>query len=266
MQFNASNRTLQNIVKNFTNVAEAWEMHDTVMVGINASSLQYSDGYFNSFAAMGAANDVPFFNVRNKNHGLPYNNQETRDALPYPLRIFSIGVQFFAPATACVQNSGGTPIAPQVATAAVWEADLVKNTAIVLQTNQDEVLKLNCQLAPPGVGPCGGGYAQGDMTNYSVQFPYPNVTKTTNTQGVAMLTNKWGFLNPLEIPRRVNVSAKIVMSEYARNLLGAMPGPFYQNMRSVANTGAYHFAQGLHGIRVFLGGQRLVQQRGQYHA
>jgi len=247
------------------NVAENWVLYDTVLIGAQiGQQLNFTDGYQATFAALGGLTRVPFFNIRNRNHGLAYNNQDTRDALPYALRIFTIGLQFFAPSVACYRNAAGVPIGPQSAEIDLWATEIARHASITLQTNQDERLKINAQMTPAGVGTVGGGVAQGDAQQLT--STYMNVHKTNISGGVAQLTNKWGFLEPLEIPRRANVSVVVEFSEYARNLLQAMPGPMLNPFRDDADDGSYYFAGSVAGMRVFLGGQRLVQQRGQYHA
>lgn len=249
------------------NVAENWVLYDTCLIGGYVPSLAFKDGYFSSFLTLGQANSVPFFNVRNRNHGLPYNNQDTRDQLPWAFKIFSIGVAFFSPSTVLYRNTAGQPVGPQMTEQSIFETELPKHCSLVLQTNQDERLKINSLMAPPGYGIVGGGVAQGDPeVNWTLSGGYPNVAKFANTQGTAELTNKWGWKNPLEVPRRANLSVTIQLNEYARQLIQTMPGPFYQPFKASADDGTYSFHYGMFGIQVVLGGQRLVQQRDEYHA
>lgn len=249
------------------NVAENWVLYDTCLIGGATPNLSYNDGYYSSFITLGQANAIPFFNVRNRNHGLAYNNQDTRDQLPWVFKIFSIGVSFFAPSTVLYRNLANEPIAPQMTEQSIFETELPKHCSLVLQTNQDERLKINSLMCPPGYGIVGGGVAQGDPeVNWTLSGGYPNVSKFANVQGVPELTNKWGFRNPLEIPRRANLSVRIQFNEYARQLIQAMPGPFHQVFKASADDGTYAFNYGMFGIQVVLGGQRLVQQRDEYHA
>jgi hypothetical protein len=240
------------------NVTESWVLYDTVIVAPNLSTYwTYRDGYFGTFAAMGAASGIPFFNVRNRNHGLAYNNQDTRDQLPYAMHIYSIGVSFFAPSTSTFLNSNGQ----QRYSHDVWETELPKHTSLTLKTNQDDRLKLNCLMAPPGYGVIVSGAAQGDI---ETAYAEPPISKLSFTQGEPLLTNKWGFKKPLQVPRRASLSVNIGLSEYARNMLGVMPGPYPQRL---LGTGAmWSNLGGAFGIQVTLGGVREVQQRGQYAA
>lgn len=253
-------------IKGFENVGENWTLYDTVLCGGYTSSMSFNDGYQTTFAAMGGLNSVPFFNVRNRNHGLAYNNQDTRDQLPWAFRIFTIGVSFFSPATVLYRNNAGVPRGPQNIEQALWETELPKHASLVLQTNQDERLKINTLMTPSGSGIVSGGVAQGDPELQIVGNVTPASALQSYSQGVPELTNKWGFPNPLDVPRRANLSVTIRFSEYGRQLLQTMPGPFFQVFRADGSAGTYTFKNGMFGIQVVLGGQRLVQQRGQYHA
>lgn len=248
--------------KQYTNVGENWKLYDTVLIGLKADQLDFSTGYFTSYAAVGAANTIPFFNVRNRSSGLAYNNQDVRDQLPYVFKIYSIGVTFWAPATSTYFNVSPI-IAPQNMANNLFEIEVPKHMSVTLKTQQDQRIKLNPLMTPPGYGVVSGGIAQGDV---ETQYTYPNIMHSSFSQGVASLTNAWGFPKPLEIPRLANLSVVLELSEYARNLLLAMPGPRYQPMRAVAGDGTFMEAEGSAGIQVTLGGQRFVQQRGQYHA
>lgn len=250
----------------FANVKENWILYDSILVNLGVGGLAYNDGWFTSYTQMGLQTEFPFFNVRNKNHGLPYNNQDTRDALPYGLRIFSIGVQFFGPSIPQYQTMNGNEPQGEANEATIqFTNELPKHCSVILQTNQDERLRIASLMTPGGVGTVGGGVSQGDPEGFGLGMPNGGVW--ANGQGVSMLSNKWGFYEPLEVPRRANVSVRLNINKYGQELLTAINGPFWHPCRSVTGDGT--FSQGIRataGIRVILGGQRLVQQRAQYHA
>lgn len=253
-------------IKDFENVPENWVLYDTVLCGGFALQMNFHDGYQPTFNALGGLTNIPFFNVRNRNHGLSYNNQDTRDQLPWVFKIFTIGVAFFSPSTVLFRDiGGGNPGGAQTSEQHIFETELPRHASLVIQTNQDNRLKVNSLMASPGYGPVGGGMAQGSPDTRT-GGAYPNVSKGAFTQGLPELTNKWGFANPLEVPRRANLSCTITFSEYGRELLQAMPGPFRQYFRSSAGGNSWFSQWGMFGIQVVLGGQRQVQQRGQYHA
>lgn len=249
------------VAKPFANVPEAWALYDTILIGGYYASVQPNQGYFQAYATLGQNAEISFFNVRNRSHGLPYNNQDTRDQLPYVMHIYQLGVAWFAPSTVCF-NDTVTPSGAETIVNALWQTEVPKHVSVSLKTNQDERLLANALMTPPGYGPVGGGVAQGDM---ETAHSYPNVHHTANTMGSSLLVNTWGFQKPLAIPRTANISVTLRFSTYAQNLLQNFTGPLGQTMRSSANDGTYVNAPGCSGIQVFLKGKRSVQQRGQYH-
>lgn len=246
------------------NVAEPWNLYDSVLVVNNVAQLSSSEGWFSTYATVGAATEIPFFNIRNRNSGLAYCNQDTRDQLSYAMKIFSVGVQFWAPSTPCYNINVDQPIANSVTPQTIWETEIPKHTSLELQIQQDIRLKINTLMSPAGVGIVGGGVAQGNSEGYTPA--YPNQVKHNHTQGVSILTNKWGFPKPLNVPRRANLAVRLRISEYGRNLLQGMLGPTRNCFRSLTNDGSYFFPNASAGIRVYVGGMRMIQQRGQLHA
>lgn len=247
------------------NVKENWVLYDTILVHTNVDTLAYNDGWFSTYAALGLQNELPFFNVRNRNHGLPYNNQDTRDALSYGFRIWTIGVQWFGPSITEYQNIDlNVPTGESTLSSVTFTNELPKHTSLILTTNQDERLRINSLMTPSGVGNVGGGVSQGDPEGFGLGLP--NGATWTNGQGVPILSNKWGFHEPLEIPRRANISVRLQLNDYGKQIAQGLRGPYWHPMRGVAGDGDFYLAKATAGIRVILGGQRLVQQRGQYHA
>lgn len=257
----------------YMNVLEPQTLYDTVLVGNYVSQLTYRDGWYTTFAGLGAANEVPFFNVRNRNHGLPYNNQDTRDQTAYGMQVYSLGVRFFAPQVASQGTittlNGGTLDNIEEIQSAVWEADLPQHAALEFKVNQDIRLKHLCLMAPSGMGPFGGGMGHGDPTQYGTNDAPQPVTafmKGMTSQGMPELTARWPFPVPIDVPMRASLSVVIKFSEWARQLLQTMKGPHYI-IHAVSTTAAapVKVTYAMFGIQVSLQVKRYVQQRGQYH-
>jgi hypothetical protein len=254
----------QSVAGNYENVAENWILYDSCIVHNNVPNLAYNDGWFQTYAALGGNQEVPFFNVRNRNHGLWACNQDTRDAMSYGFRIYTIGVQWFAPSLPQFSSiDTNVPTGQKVLNSVLFTNELPKHTGLILKTNQDERLRINSLMCPPGVGAVGGGVSQGDAEAF---MGAPNTGVWANHQGYSVLSNKWGFREPLNIPRRANVSVTLRFNEYAQRLLQFINGPGWHPIRNSLGDGNYRTVYGIAGIRVILGGQRLVQQRDQYHA
>lgn len=245
--------------KVFKNVAEAWTLYDTVLVSSDAT-VSGQNGWYGTFALLGAAQNINFFNVRNRQVGLPWNNQDTRDALAFPFVVYGLSVQFFGPAIKTQVNAGD---AIEDHTAHIWEAELSRHVSVELQVQQDIKVETTAMMCPPGFGAVGGAYGGGDFqTGFAAVNP--TIAMGIVTQSKTHINNRWKFPKPIEIPRRANVSAVLRFTEYATQLLQTMPGPANTFIMDV--DGAVDVEPSLFGIRVDLVGQRQVQQRGQYHA
>ena len=144
--------------------------------------------------------------------------------------------------------------------------DLPNHCSIRMQIQQDDVLKSCVPLAPAGYGPVGGGYGQtSPITQFTVAADkcYSAVTQST-----AHLTNRWKFPTRIKVPRNAALCVELQFSEYAKNFLQAL---VKQNTQDVMSGNGHqenadHDSKTFYGIQVSLIGQRLIQQRGQYHA
>lgn len=258
----------------YQNVPEALTLCDTMLVTGQALSLKWHDGYFPSFQLAGQANSWPFFNVRNRNHGLAYNNQDTRDTLAYAFEIYSIGVDFWSPAVIqqCLYNAGnGAPAGMfvQQNMSAIWTCDLPRHASVKFNVNQDEKLNATCCMVPSGMGPVGGGAGQGDFglltAPPSTEALHPMYAALT--QGQSEITCRFKFPNPIQVPRRASISAVVTLSEYGRQLLQAVDGPYSIKLLDKEDpdrTAIYKWS--CFGVTLSLQGKRLIQQRGAYHA
>lgn len=253
----------QNEAMEFKNVREDFVLYDTVAVYPLLSQLSIvPPGWFASFAALSNANNLSFFDIRNRaNCDLAYCNQDTRDQTAFAMEIEAIGVSFWGPGVASVVNPG-QPFAIWTANKLpFWEGDLPQHCSLKLRVQQDEKLKLNALMAPAGVGPTGGGFGNmggvGSMTGTAL---------SAASQGVAHLTNQWMFPEPLRIPRRASIGVQIELAEYARQVVRTWSDlGEYQWVISV-DPGITQSARLMWGITVAMSGKRLVQQRGELHA
>jgi len=265
------NKILQAESQGYQNVPEGSTLYDSILVGARIPTLKFKDGWFSTFAQAGASNSFPFLNVRNRNHHLAYNNQDTRDQLPYAMEIYSIGVDFWPPyvQSQYIKNEpdgAGTLIAYNNHSA-IWQNELPRHANLKFFVNQDEILNQQVCMAPAGMGPCGGGVAQGMMSAANVLMPGFTATPMlgTGTMGQAEITARWPFPSPLQVPRRASISAVITLSEYGRQLLSKMRGPHNYILQDMVGPTTFQKSTTF-GITVSLTGKRLIQQRGRYHA
>jgi len=263
-------------------------------------------GWFTTFSDLGSAGNMSFFNVRNRSIGLSYNNQDARDQLPYGIRVMSIGVRFFAATvstfTAC-SNKGEQAAAriryPETTYtdpawalltnreelhAGMWEADLPNHASASLKTNQDIRLRAAVAMLPSGTGPVGGGWgwgSPGDLV-YAAQggTPVPAISGETAPPYMGAFAGnlediehgktdrrfRFPFPVPLDIPKRANLSIEIGLSQYAREMLQAIPGPFWWPVPNAWTSSGLSTAvkSAVYGVECSIIGERLVQQRGDY--
>lgn len=254
--------------QDYANVRENWPLYDTVLIGLNALGAQTTPGWFTTLAAMGAANQLFFYNQRTRADGLPYCNLDTRDQMPYAFIIKTAGVRFFASYQSendAVSYLDGAWFRESTVPH-VFLTDLPNHCSFRLQIQQDDVLKSIVPLVPAGYGPVGGGYGQtSPQSQFSVAV---DKTYSAVTQSMAHITNRWKFPTRIKVPRNAALTVELQFSQYARELLQAMVKQNTQDLISGNGhqSDADHDSKTTYGIQVSLIGQRLVQQRGQYHA
>jgi hypothetical protein len=286
------------------NVKEQIILTDTVLVSKWVGQMtDRPQGWFSTFADCGAAAEISFFNVRNNSVGIAWNNQDARDQLPYPMRIMSIGVKFLSPAcvsmfTACTQQADNSWLAKaedsytdpagtdllnrEELHAALWEADIPNHMTLQLKTNQDIRLQGPVALFAPGYGAVGGGWGWGspglwnDAGAVAGEGAYTILCGThvtghqTVQHGEVDVRSRFPFPINLDMPKRANLSVVLRMSQYARDMLQAIPGPFWHSLPYQWTSGNQEVTKTAHaalfGIQVTIQGERLVQQRGDYAA
>lgn len=254
------------VAKPFMNVREQWLLYDTVGVYDSTSgSIVNPPGWFNTFAELGAGNEIDFFNVRNRQVGLPYVNQDSRDNMPYAFRCTSIGVAFWAMCfTQAPTWAINEDFSPDENVSHIWQNDLPRHVSVTFRVQQDDILKTTAFFCPPGYGPYGSGYGRGSPTSLpTAQANGYDHTANVITQGTPIINNRWIFPLSVDIPRRATINVKLKLTEYARQMMAVLPqGREWFGIDDADDIiGFKIFA----GIQCSLGGERLVQQRGQHH-
>jgi len=253
----------------FKNVKEQWFLYDTVVVSPWVATLPHPvPGWYETFRDIGAADDITFYNSRNKSVGLAYNNQESRDQIPFALTVESLSVGFFAPA--CSSQLGEldqeTYRGRVDQLSAWWENDLPQHTSVIFRVNQDERLKANCALVAPCYGPIGSSMGQGDLAGNGGN----NGSVTCGGLGRSHLKYRWEFPTGIGVPRRATLAITLRFVEWARAVLGEFWGPgnneFIDYLAGPPESEELVFKPSMFMIQTMLTGKRQVQQRGEYHA
>lgn len=241
------------------NVGENWTLQDTVII-IDAKD-ELKNGWFNTLAALGATNDVPFFNVRNRSVGLYWNDQDSRDTFPYAYELHSLGIRFWGPSMTQWVENASQDVKMDNASAHIFVNDLPRHAHCELQIQQDIRLKANIAMLPSGMGISGDGYGAG----FAKVIGQPGDSSThfdSINQGEPDLTKRWLWPLNIGIPRRANLSVKIVFNQYGKELLGVMNNG---EITQLNTEGGESRVEAFFGMQVTLRGRRFVQQRGDLH-
>jgi hypothetical protein len=247
----------------FMNVKEKWFLYDTIAVSPYVDSLAHPiPGWYSSFQDIAAADDLTFFNSRNKSIGLAYNNQESRDQIPYALEAESISVGFFAPSTSSQEGTldQGTFRGRVDGISSYWENELPQHTSTVFRVNQDERLKTTAAMVSAGYGPCGHSMGQGNTSNTGGVC----ASITAGGFGAAHLKYRWNFPTTIGIPRRATIAVTLRFVEWARSNLAKLWGP--GNIQVWNGEPAIVYKPTMFFIQCLITGTRQVQQRAEYHA
>lgn len=249
------------------NVSEQAVLYDTIAITEDLPNLaKQPPGWFETYALFGGAVDHSFFNVRNRgNCEAAYCNLDTRDQTAFAFRATGIGLSWWAqtigPETEAV--AGTTQVDRKHLPSAIWQLDLPIHASLILKLQQDEKTKANAAMLVPGYGISGGGWQNFAGGVASGAVPETNHFSAAN-QGIPAPSAVYRFPNIIDIPRRANLSAVLSFSEYARQLLQAMPGPgtFVSGLLLEAPVRAPVMV----GVTAVIYGRRLVQQRGALRA
>lgn len=258
--------------RNFQNVAESWELHDSVVICNHFyGQEQTTPGWFRTVDDFVSQETHSFFKSRTEAMaGAAYTNQQSADNMDFAFVCYSIGVTFFAPSVSPLCRYDGelermTGI--DAVLAPLFTFDFPRHAALQFKTNQDVRMEAPCYAVPPGYGPIGGGASselEADTASYTHQFP---TLVFAGTQGIPVLRNRFKLPVPIGIPRTATIEAVLFISEYGRYLLSGVYGPSYIPFETAEypnpSSRKYHPAR--FGVQVSLLGKRLVQQRGQYH-
>jgi len=259
----------------YLNVAESYPIYDTVIICSELFGKEKSlNGWYTTFRDFASDEKHTFFKTRTiGNSHLAYCNMDSADNIDFVYKAYSIGVRFFAP----VSPEGYSEIIVSPAgmnenVIPFWLFDLPKHVGIDFRVQQDVIVENTCLATPPGYGPRGGGGAQ-PVPDAAGIFPNQAPWKvTTGSNGEPVIDNRFPFPSPIEIPRNTPIEANLVLSSYARYIVGGWIGPrswvlpTEEQASQPPGQADYFVTSTRFGIQVSLYGYRQVQQRGQYHA
>lgn len=257
--------------KQYANVAEAWALYDTIGISRTLYGNETNAGWFTTFNAFGQQETHSFFKQRTQGQiGTAYTNMQSSDSMDFAFVAHSIGLALFAPApnisarSAPPDGTGGQLDKFDAAIGHWFAADLPRHMGLQFKIQQDIRIELPALHCPPGYGVSGGGVAFPELAPVSAYGS--NVTNVTNVQqGIPVLSNRYPLPFRIGIPRTASIEGIIHLSEYARQIMTSVIGPQDMFFNSDDGTAPYKFFQKRYLIQLSLIGERLVQQRGQYH-
>lgn len=256
--------------KKYANVVEAWALFDTLVISPTLYGNEQNNAWFNTFNDFGAQETHSFFKTRTEGTaGLQYCNQQSADSMDFAFIADSIGLAVQGPApdiegvAGVPDGAGGDLNNPDNIVSHWFSTDLPRHMAIQLKIQQDIRAEITAMHCPPGYGAVGSGTAfpaQSAGTFGDIPFMTNAVV-----QGVPLLSNRYPLPSPIGIPRTATLEGILHVSEYARQILTNIIGPQNYQFNSVNGAPPYTFFQKRYQIQFSLIGQRLVQQRAQYH-
>ncbi|MDJ0766294.1 MAG: hypothetical protein QNJ97_25160 [Myxococcota bacterium] len=243
-------------------VIESFPLYDTVLI---SKWVDDQEGWFQTYQALGQKNKVSFFDKRNSSDvGMAYCNLDAKERFPYGYIAYSFGVLFQGPALGDGERDTerATPQS-RADISHLWTFELPKHVAVRIKLGQDYILDTNVLHSPSGTA------AKGSSTSIQSgggSIPILGIATTqTGAFGEPQLVNRWEFPEPyLRIPNNSVFSIELEFSDYAREILKAVPGPGdYYWGRPVPNGTFYQSFPAASMIQVGLIGKRAVAQRGE---
>lgn len=244
------------------NVMQAWPLYDTILISQWVKGQQVQ-GWYTSYQTFAAKQNHGFFNTRNQGEThLAYCNLETSESMPFAYHLCSLGVDFQAAIGRPADPASGDPPPADYngESDAIFVKDIPRHVGLRLVVRQNDILLNTAFLTPSGAGPFG---IVNGISNLAGTAANP-ISFTTATQGQPFLTNRWDFPYPIEIPRGATYSVQLELSEYARDLLGALCGPD-NYLFQCANAQEPTYIGSVSSIQVSMIGVREIQQVGQLH-
>jgi len=252
----------------YANIVETWPLYDSIVICEQLYGTEANiPGWFTTFVAFGGRERHSFFKNRTDAvAGEAYCNHKNVDNMDFAYKIHSVGLEVTGAPGYEVQEppDGGAEgnhdfIIPQ------WfKTDFVRHCGIELQVQQDTRVELPAMACPAGVGPVGNGHG-GQQLNAAGAFGEKAYITTQVTQGVPLLSNRYPLPEPIGVPRTGSIEGILHVSDWARTILQAITGPHFNAINSADGTSPFSFFFSRYVIRMSLFGERLVQQRGQYH-
>lgn len=256
----------------FANVVEAWPLYDSILISKQFYGNEIGqDGWFTSWANFGSQETHRFYNIRTEAAGDAYCNMQSADSMDFAFLAHSVGITVQGPApnveghAETVQEGQTGELGGNDSFLSHWiSSELPNHMGLQFKVQQDIRLEVPCMACPAGYGSVGSGSAATGTDDGSTYGDIPFHDNAV-VQGVPLLENRIPFPTPIGIPRTATIEGILHLSEYARWVLQAVKGPDDFQFNTDDGAPAYTYFQKRYVIQMSIFGERLVQQRGQYH-
>ena len=235
-------------------VHEHWPIYDTVRISTVADAENYPGG-FADMIAVAAADNLSFFNIRQASAvGNQYTNIQSKDKIPWPYWLDSIGLRFV-----CPDPISNITVYGQMLYAKFFQ-ELAWHSWVDLYISEDIKLTLCSCMMTPGYG----------VSGYGAGANAAGVPQASSAleQGEGTLGNrfKWTGNKPVRIPVDTPYHAELNFSPYGKYLLAELGAG---NWMPAVNFGDDEVPTTFDIeilIEMTLFGTRAVQQRGELFA
>lgn len=227
-----------------TRSREQWSRFDSVIIGPGAGDL--TRGWFNSWAAFAAADQLAWFSGRDTGAGTAYTNQTT-ERTDWAQDLYQTRIEMIAPPgmsdLETESNDGDfTPI--------MFAQELPNALAMTVTLAESD----NIAKAPASHFPAGFG------TAYPVISGAASPTVLGGSNGEPVVSNSWKWPEPITLAAKAKLTVSATIDQPFRALLANLPGPGFRNVPIAG--GLFQALPNWYIIRISFDGPRYLQLRG----
>jgi len=226
-----------------TRAAEQWERTDTICIGPGANAID--NGWFNTWAAFSAADELVWFSGRSSNVGRSYCNQLV-ERTDWAQDIYQTLVELIPPVGIqdIESDANDALISPLL-----FMQELANQLNLVVRLAESD----DIASAPASHYPAGFGTAFPAISAAAAPVVVPGAN------GQPQIRNGWKWPEPIKLAAKSKLTVIGRVDNPLRGLLAAMPGP---GVKHVPVTGGEFDYSNFYRIRITMRGPRYLQLRG----
>lgn len=227
-----------------TRVGEQWERVDSIVIGPGAAAVD--SGWYNTWAAFAAADELVWFNGRSSNAGKALSNQ-TNERTDWAQDIHQTLCEFISPTGLSDLETDPNDgfFTPQYFVSQVPQFLGLR----VILAESDEMTQVAASHMPSGFG-----------TSYVTQDGAASPSVYAGNQGDPVITQGWKWPEALRLAAKSNIRVVGRVDNPARGFLQALPGPGFKQVPD--GEGGTIELPNWYIIRMTMRGPRYLQLRG----